>query len=153
MVCQSSLYDANINVDVIISYGWLGHQGMDIRCRRHGLEITRPNSCLWVGGVKYGNSSSSNTSVNGVEGKSGKKPPPEKPEWDPPGGTEDYTVRWPVVHEIIKGLNVEPQRDCFAADGNQRFPHFWTKGENAMVQDWSTGEILWFNPPGVCGQK
>ena len=145
VVCPSSFYDANINVDIILSYAWLRHMDIDIRFCGHGLIVNRSLGPIWVAAVDDGSSNAcSLVSVNFVT---------ENPlfadeaEFGKFSELGDYTVRWPVVHEILKGLQVEPQRDCFATEGNQRFSKFWTKQEDAMSQNWLEGEILWFNPP------
>jgi hypothetical protein len=53
LVCPCSLYDANINVDVILSYEWLGRMKMDVCCHQHGLLVGRDLSPVWVGGLNF----------------------------------------------------------------------------------------------------
>ena len=39
-------YDANIGMDIILSYDWLRRADVDVRCRRHGWKLTdRKVSC------------------------------------------------------------------------------------------------------------
>jgi hypothetical protein len=38
-------------------------------------------------------------------------------------------------------------RDCFATPRNARCTAFFTSEEDALKQNWETGEILWINPP------
>ena len=49
---------------------------------------------------------------------------------------EDYTVRWPFVHECIKRLGVEPPRDCFADEWNRRCSLFYSKESDALTKVW-----------------
>ena len=144
VVCPGNFYDANINVDIILSYAWLRQMNIDIRCRRHGLIVNHSLGPIWVAGVDCDLSNGCSTvNVNLVT---------ENPlitdeaEFDACKKV-DYTVRWPVVYEILQGLQIEPQRDCFATEGNHRFSKYWTKEEDAMSHEWLEGEILWVNPP------
>ena len=60
---------------------------------------------------------------------------------------EDYTIRRKFLHELEERFGVKIQRDCFAASHNARCEKYFTKKENALRQNWETGEILWLNPP------
>ena len=53
VMCPCSLYDANINVDVILSYEWLGKMKMDVCCHRHGLEVQLEGGPVWVSGIAF----------------------------------------------------------------------------------------------------
>jgi hypothetical protein len=145
VVCPCSLYDANINVDVILSYEWLGRMKMDVNCQRHGLMVARDLSPVWVSGVRESQKRVAAADVRAIQGFNSATA--GVVDMDASEELGDYTVRWPVVHEIIKGLGVEPHRDCFAAEGNQRFSKFWTMEDDALTKNWCQGEVLWFNPP------
>ena len=41
----------------------------------------------------------------------------------------------------------QPIRDCFASAQNKRFAQFWDKDDEAFTKSWSSGELLWMNPP------
>ena len=139
-------YDADIGMDVILSYDWLRRANVDVRCRRHGLEANRPQGTLWVPGVKL--SRPKGMAYLGTTGVDGSAPfCLEVREGSLNHQCEDYTVRWPVVWEIMHRLGVKPERDCFASQGNSRFSRFWTKGDDALNQTWAAGEVLWVNPP------
>ena len=141
--CPIILYDASTGVDIILSYEWLQRSNIDVRCKRHGLEVSRPQGPLWVRGV-----------VGVVQ--QGKIPrgvfritrgPPKVGETGRVQPVEDYTVRWPFVHECINRLGVEPQRDCFADEGNKRCSLSYTKESDALTRVWPEGEVMWVNPP------
>jgi len=53
-----------------------------------------------------------------------------------------------VVDGIVAALcsDKTPQVDAFASATNARFPHFWTKEDDAFDHDWSS-DFLWINPP------
>ena len=138
-------YDANIGMDIILSYDWLRRADVDVRCRRHGLEANRPQGILWVPGMKLPSPGGTlylgaTGVVRGMVTCMAVRECPQQP-------CEDYTVRWPVVWEITSRLGVKPERDCFASQRNSRFSRCWTKEENALTMDWNAGELLWINPP------
>jgi len=64
--------------------------------------------------------------------------------------SEEYPVLSDRVQEIVQKLGVQPERDAFAREGNQRFEHYWgpgsTEGEDAFNQYWGD-QLLWINPP------
>ena len=51
--CPVAFYDAPIGVECILSYGWLAKHGIDVRCKRHGLEVAGPSGPIWVPGIVY----------------------------------------------------------------------------------------------------
>ena len=125
---------------------------MNVCCSRHGLEVQREVGPVWPSGIRF--SRDGIPVLADVNAVVGKNPAPQSVvDLDASSELGDYTVRWAVVHEIIKGLGVEPQRDCFAAEGNQRFSAYWTREDDAMTKVWSDGEVLWLNPPGVFGLR
>ena len=60
--------------------------------------------------------------------------------------TETFTVTAEWVQRIVQFSDLEPTIDAFASKGNQRFPRYWTRQDDAFSQDWST-EVIWANPP------
>ena len=47
-------YDADIDVDVLLSYEWCSRYGVDVKPRRHGILIHHENQIVWVTGFKHG---------------------------------------------------------------------------------------------------
>ena len=45
-------YDAEIGVDLIISYKWLAAVAADVIPRKHGIMVNRTNDTVWVPGIK-----------------------------------------------------------------------------------------------------
>jgi hypothetical protein len=60
---------------------------------------------------------------------------------------EDYTIKKEFLGDIEERFGVKIQRDCFAAPHNARCGKFFTKKDDALHQNWETGEVLWLNPP------
>ena len=60
---------------------------------------------------------------------------------------EDYTVKRKFVQKIEARFGVQIDRDCFASSQNARCEKYFTKKENALLQKWDNGEVLWLNPP------
>ena len=68
----TTFYDANIGVDAILSYDWLRQRDVDVRCRRHGLEVNRAQGSLWVPGLV--NAVPRKLMPGGVNGIAGRPP-------------------------------------------------------------------------------
>jgi hypothetical protein len=60
---------------------------------------------------------------------------------------EDYTIKKEFLQDIEERFGVKIQRDCFSAPHNARCGKFFTKKDDALHQNWETGEVLWLNPP------
>ena len=136
-------YDAQIGVEAILSYEWLHKNNVDVQCRKHGLALNGPQGPVWVAGMS-GNAQGKQAKgvhqvahrIGGDISGSGRYQP-----------TEEYTVRWQFVQEILSRFRVEPPRDGFADEDNKRFPKCYTKEDNALSKDWGEDEVLWMNPP------
>ena len=142
VACPTTFYDTSLGVDAILSYDWLRQNDVEIKCRRHGLMVNCSHRPTWVAGIV--SSAATDQVPQGINRVVGQTPTSAE---EDAGVNENYTVRGPFVQEITKGLRVEPQRDCFAAEGNQRFSTYWTREENALTKSWNEGEVLWMNPP------
>ena len=143
VVCTTCFYDANIGIDVIMSYEWLRRAEIDVRCLRHGLMVNHSLGPVWVPGLVDTTSCDSiQVCVNQVV---------MRPPYRVSGGTsqpmEDYTVRGPFVLEVIRCLGVTPTLDCFAAPGNERCSRYFTKQDDSLTREWPKAEVLWLNPP------
>ena len=53
VVCPSTFFEVDVNVDVILSYESLALMGIDIRCQQHGLTIRRPSVLIGVAGINF----------------------------------------------------------------------------------------------------
>ena len=51
--CPMEIYDADIMVDMLISYEWLARMDVEVHGRRHGLIINRPGGPIWLPGIVY----------------------------------------------------------------------------------------------------
>ena len=51
--CPAVFYDAPLGIDCILSYEWLAKNGIDVRCRRHGLEVVRSTGLMWIPGIVH----------------------------------------------------------------------------------------------------
>ena len=142
VVCPSVLYDADTNVDVILSYEWLRQNYIDVRCRRHGLEVQTPQGPVWIAGMSDYVRQRMTTEICAV-----RRQIPSMSETGQSRCVESYTVRWPFVYEIVKQFGVEPTRDCFASEGNKRCSQCYTQEDDAMSKEWKKSEIMWLNPP------
>jgi hypothetical protein len=60
--------------------------------------------------------------------------------------TETYAVVMPWFQKAVALAGQEPTVDAFASKGNNRVSRYWTKQDDAFLQDWSQ-EYLWMNPP------
>ena len=47
-------FDADLMVDMILSYDWLATHSIDVRPRRHGIFVHRPGTAVWVPGSTEG---------------------------------------------------------------------------------------------------
>ena len=142
--CPTTFYDADMGVDAILSYEWLVKNGMDVRCRRHGLEAKGTKGPIWIPGEVLSPVVHS-LEVGKVHNVTYGRRPYQKSGGQPK--VVDYTVRWPFFQEVTRRFGVQPQRDCFASEGNRRCAKFWTVGDDALQQSWGKGEVLWMNPP------
>ena len=64
--------------------------------------------------------------------------------------SEQYAVRFHWIRRFLQQFGIEAgdwMRDCFASPSNARFSKFWTAEQDAIMQDWSSNEIHWCNPP------
>ena len=149
-------YDADIDVDVLLSYEWLATMDVDVRSQRHGIIIHQSHAAYWVPGLKkglkVGEVPLSVLMVNQTTS------PPElhensDPDIEVPNEADEYTVRQEFFQEFTRRLKIRPTRDCFACPGENHCPQYWTAKEDALNQVWGPEEILWINPPGVYGHK
>ena len=47
----SLLYEAAIELDMILSYAWLAERGFDVCARRHGIQGTTEDRVIWIPGI------------------------------------------------------------------------------------------------------
>ena len=59
--------------------------------------------------------------------------------------TETYVVTEIWKNRIIDWAEMIPTIAAFASPGNNRFKEYWTKRDDAFLQDWSR-DVLWINP-------
>jgi hypothetical protein len=143
VVCPTRFYDANIGVDVILSYEWMRRADIEVRCRRHGLMVNHALGPVWVPGMIDTTSCDLiQVSVNPVA-----QGPPYRVRGRESQPMEDYTVRAPFILEVVKCFGVKPTLDCFAAKGNERCSRFFTREDNSLTKEWPREEVLWLNPP------
>ena len=130
-------YDADICVDMIISFEWLATVMADVIPRRNGLMVHDSNhEVVWVPGLKD----------SGGPGQ----PFPQVQAIDrnkEPHVSEEYTVRWHFFRDICQHLGLTPTLDCFATHNNARCPKHFTEEQDALKMEWSRDEVLWMNPP------
>ena len=144
VVCPIAFYDADIRADALLSYEWLRQHNVDVRCRRHGLEVNQPGGPIWVAGLD--SKAPRIGTTRGVCRVSGQKRPYEPVGKGAQSG-EEYTVRGPFFEEIVQRLGARPQRDCFATEANKRCERWYSQGDNALSKVWGEDEVLWMNPP------
>jgi len=53
---------------------------------------------------------------------------------------------WKYIQEIIRKQGVTFTIDACASDKNHLLPHYWTKEQDCLKQDW-TGEVVYCHPP------
>lgn len=63
----------------------------------------------------------------------------EKQDWTTP----PELVSWLVEQGVMR----QPTFDVAAAPHNTKAPRFFTEDDDALVQDWPSGEVFWMNPP------
>lgn len=142
-----SFYDADIVVDVLLSYEWLGEFDVEVHGRHHGIVFNQPHGTgpVWVAGLASPVMPS--RSKGGVNMITEIDPDMTESGINAISQCEEYTMRWPYFREITNRFGLEPQRDCFATQENKRCALFFSAQEDALQQEWGEGEILWLNPP------
>ena len=140
--CTMALYDADIMVDMILSYEWMATMDVDVHCRRHGLMVNRAIGPVWVPAENVELRKSELREIGLVEGEAKGEEVTENE-----GECEDYTLRLPFWKEAVQMMGITPTRDCFASVGNQRCALFYTKSDSALEKEWLEGEVMWLNPP------
>ena len=84
-------FDADIDVDAILSYEWLASQHIDVLPREHGVQIHLQQGDLWVPGIRV---TQSNTAVRRVRQRQGAAAgAKEGPVGLAPERVDNYTVR------------------------------------------------------------
>ena len=130
-------YDADIQVDMIVSFEWLASVKADIIPQKNGLMVHNPtHGVVWIGGLR--DSAGPGQPFPRVQAIDVNKEPQV---------SEDYTVRWHYFRDICCHLGLTPTLDCFASHTNARCPKHFTEEQNALEMEWSRDEVLWLNPP------
>ena len=128
-------YDADIGVDLIVSYEWLAKAGFDIVPREHGVMVLLNQKSFWIDGLRNPPPVQSISSVNVLQNEA------------ITDTTEEYTVRDVFFREIANQFGLTPTLDCFATAGNTRCRRFISSSDEASRQPWPQDEVLWVNPP------
>ena len=129
-------YDASVDVDAIISFGWLAANHIDVKPRRHGILIHQNDNLVWVEGLPRSNVSAAAPPATRVVRTivAGE-------------GFEDYVVRPQYFAEITRQLKLAPTLDCFAHQGGSQCAKFVDRDQDALVVPWPADEVIWVNPP------
>lgn len=133
-------FDADIGVDLILSYEWMASMGMDVIPRKHGLMVHGDGTMLWVPGIR--------------ESQPYKLPFASVCVVDRPF-SEEYSVRPDYFTEIVRQFGVSPTVDIFGTSSNALCTRFGQPPVVGGVQTekWPKDEILWLHPPPAQGPE
>ena len=143
-------YDADIDLDLILSYEWLAAQMVDVFPRNHGVRVELPGQSLWVPGQLAEPAWEIPNQVHMIQSSPDGQDQQGSALEVPAGAqqpSENYAVRTELYDEFCQRLRLQPTRDCFADQANTRCPNFYTMTQDAMTQPWDPQEVLWMNPP------
>ena len=131
-------FDADMEVDILLSYGWLAAMHLDVMPRRHGLMSIQSDRQIWIAGEEERIRPSGPGVQIGVLGTE---------QSHTTNASKDYKVRPEYFAEIISQLGLKPTVDCFATATNTQCHRFFTKEQNALTMDWPSEDVMWMNPP------
>ena len=142
MPLEISCYEAEVHVDMIVSYAWLSSVQADVIPRKHGLmfhkvgQEEKASRVVWVSGAKdAAYSFGAPSSVFAVRQE------PLEPE------AERLAIRGTVMDDICTQVGLRPTLDCFASDMDSRCVRHITKEQDALKMEWPRDEVVWLNPP------
>ena len=120
-------YDADIDVDAILSYGWLATHGINVLPKDHGLDIPIPHGTLRVHGLPDDPSSYPHH-LHRITKK-------HDPQGTGPDQIDNYQVRPSYYTEFCHRLKLTPTRDCFAREDDAQCHNYYTYNEDALRQE------------------
>ena len=136
-------YDADIGVDLILSYEWMAAMKMDVIPRRHGLLVQADGYALWVPGVRE-TSQRVPTKISLASQCAIAKAT----------FSEDIWVQPKYFSEIVHQFGLRPTLDVFGTPETSVCSR-WSNPPGEVGDHASTGseEVLWLHPPPAEGPE